>query len=147
MLVAVASTDSVGLVDLDKDKGYIYIYSISLHTDFLVIGYSRRSFPQKPSPQSHLYPSVSDTFVILIEAYQNIVLHSDEARRQYVFSLEMKAKRQDKEGSLLGMSALDIALPPAQTKLPQHLFPPFLHLPFAHCSLNSLNVFSHPNFQ
>jgi hypothetical protein len=49
----------------------------------------------------------------------------------------------EKEGFLLGMSTFDIALPPAQMKFPQHPFHPSLHPPFAHCSLDSLDVSSH----
>jgi protein NEDD1 len=57
-LIAVASTNSVGLVDLDKDKGYVYTYCISLRTNFLGIGYSRQSCPRSPLPQSRFHQRV-----------------------------------------------------------------------------------------
>jgi len=55
-LVAVASTGNVGLVDLDKDKRYVYKYFISLRTNSLGIGYSRRSCPRSSLPRSHFHP-------------------------------------------------------------------------------------------
>lgn len=55
-LVAVASTGNVGLVDLDKEKRYVYKYFISLRTNSLGIGYSRRSRPRSSSPRSHFHP-------------------------------------------------------------------------------------------